>query len=176
MVLDEPTNDLDVETLELLEDILSQHEGTILLVSHDREFLNNVVTSTIAFEGQGKVREYVGGYEDWIRQGGQWDLSDGSKNDATQVQSDVVQDAQADDAPLLETKKKLSYKLQRELNSLPAEIEKLEQKVTEIEGQIAAPDFYQQAQEKVNERLSELSEIQSTLEVKYARWDELEAM
>lgn len=176
MVLDEPTNDLDVETLELLEDILSQHEGTILLVSHDREFLNNVVTSTIAFEGQGKVREYVGGYEDWIRQGGQWDLSDGSKNDVTDVQSQASQNSPVTEDKVVETKKKLSYKLQRELNSLPAEIEKLEQKIAELEGQMAAPDFYQQAQEKVNESLEKLSDIQSTLDEKYTRWDELEAM
>lgn len=174
MVLDEPTNDLDVETLELLEEILGEHKGTILLVSHDREFLNNVVTSTIAFEGGGKVREYVGGYDDWIRQGGQWNLSDdtGAKN--AKASSDVAPIAK--DSENSSDKKKLSYKFQRELNALPAEIEKLEQQVSEAEALIGAADFYQQSQEKINESLAVLAKLQETLETKYARWDELEAM
>ncbi len=174
MVLDEPTNDLDVETLELLEEILGEHKGTILLVSHDREFLNNVVTSTIAFEGGGKVREYVGGYEDWLRQGGRWNLSDdtGAKNAKTSPETTPVIDKTSN----AKDKKKLSYKLQRELNALPAEIEKFEQKVSEAEALIADPEFYQQPQDKINEGLAQLSELQQTLETKYARWDELEGM
>lgn len=174
MVLDEPTNDLDVETLELLEEILGEHKGTILLVSHDREFLNNVVTSTIAFEGNGKVREYVGGYEDWLRQGGQWNLSDdtGAKNAKTSTKVAPVADTSESNSD----KKKLSYKLQRELNALPAEIEKFEQKVSDAEALIAEPEFYQQPQDRINESLAELAKLQETLEAKYARWDELEAM
>ncbi|MGH1373750.1 MAG: ATP-binding cassette domain-containing protein [Cellvibrionaceae bacterium] len=174
MVLDEPTNDLDVETLELLEEILGEHKGTILLVSHDREFLNNVVTSTIAFEGNGKVREYVGGYEDWLRQGGQWNLSDdtGAKNAKASPETVPV----ADTAESAKDKKKLSYKLQRELNALPADIEKFEQKVSEAESLIADPEFYQQPQEAINQGLAQLAELQQTLETKYARWDELEGM
>lgn len=174
MVLDEPTNDLDVETLELLEEILGDHKGTILLVSHDREFLNNVVTSTIAFEGNGKVREYVGGYDDWIRQGGQWNLSDDTGARNAKASSEVAPIAK--DSDNSSDKKKLSYKFQRELNALPAEIEKLEQQVSEAEALIGAPEFYQQSQEKVNESLAELAKLQQTLETKYARWDELEAM
>lgn len=174
MVLDEPTNDLDVETLELLEEILGDHKGTILLVSHDREFLNNVVTSTIAFEGNGKVREYVGGYDDWIRQGGQWNLSDDTGARNAKASSEVAPIAK--DSDNSSDKKKLSYKFQRELNALPAEIEKLEQQVSEAEALIGAPEFYQQSQEKVNESLAELAKLQQILETKYARWDELEAM
>ncbi len=174
MVLDEPTNDLDVETLELLEEILGEHKGAILLVSHDREFLNNVVTSTIAFEGNGKVREYVGGYEDWLRQGGQWNLSDdtGAKNAKTSTKVAPVADTSESNSD----KKKLSYKLQRELNALPAEIEKFEQKVLDAEALIAEPEFYQQPQDRINQSLAELAKLQETLEAKYARWDELEAM
>ncbi|NIB41294.1 ATP-binding cassette domain-containing protein [Pseudomaricurvus alkylphenolicus] len=182
LVLDEPTNDLDVETLELLEEILAGFDGTILLVSHDRQFLDNVVTSTIAFEGQGRVREYVGGYEDWIRQGGHWPAMEESASTAPEVvkQAANVQaaDAQSIDSNSVSPKaaKKLSYKLQRELDALPAEIEALENRVSALEADIASPDFYQQDHEKVSEVLSQLGELQQSLEEKYARWDELEAM
>lgn len=183
LVLDEPTNDLDVETLELLEEILSQYDGTILLVSHDRSFLNNVVTSTIAFEGGGEVREYVGGYDDWLRQGGTW------SSEAQQTGRDAHKEAPVDGAPTGATpaptgkaektepsKTKLSYKLQRELNALPAEIETLENKVAEIEERMAAPGFYEQDHAQVETVIGELEKVQAQLEVKYARWDELEAL
>ncbi len=181
MVLDEPTNDLDVETLELLEDILSQHKGTILLVSHDREFLNNVVTSTIAFEGQGQVKEYVGGYDDWLRQGGQWQFGDleappnGKKAESSSAKADSSNN-DAPDSAQSSKKKKLSYKLQRELSALPAKIEALEAEVEAVETVIAAPEFYQQEHEKTAEVLEKLAKLQAELEQKYERWDELEAM
>ncbi|MBU3071237.1 ATP-binding cassette domain-containing protein [Aestuariicella sp. G3-2] len=183
LVLDEPTNDLDVETLELLEEILAQFDGTILLVSHDRAFLDNVVTSTIAFEGNGKVREYVGGYEDWIRQGGRWNSeqatagADNAKPVDTQEKDKKTSinegGGAAETAP---SKTKLSYKLQRELNSLPAEIESLEERVSEIEAEMAEPGFYEQDHQAIDAVVQKLSDVQTELEAKYARWDELEAM
>tara|TARA_B100000446_G_scaffold46105_5_gene42327 strand:- start:87963 stop:90023 length:2061 start_codon:yes stop_codon:yes gene_type:complete len=181
MVLDEPTNDLDVETLELLEDILSEHKGTILLVSHDREFLNNVVTSTIAFEGSGKVKEYVGGYDDWLRQGGQWQFEEVGKASSSESTATSSADNRNSDDRQTETdpvskKKKLSYKLQRELSALPAKIETLEAEVEAVEAEIAAPEFYQQDHENTAVTLDKLAQLQAELEKKYERWDELEAM
>ncbi|WP_439134182.1 ATP-binding cassette domain-containing protein [Pseudomaricurvus sp.] len=182
LVLDEPTNDLDVETLELLEEILGQFDGTILLVSHDRAFLDNVVTSTIAFEGGGQVREYVGGYEDWLRQGGKWNTEgeqtgrDVDKTPSAGKGESQAADANASSGAQEPPKTKLSYKLQRELNALPAEIESMEQKVSEIEAEMAAPGFYEQEHQKVDAVVAKLEEAQAQLETKYARWDELEAM
>ena len=168
LVLDEPTNDLDVETLELLEDLLSRYEGTVLLVSHDREFLDNVVTSTIAFEGEGKVLEYVGGYADWQRQGGTWAQEDSSVQKPKQLVS-------AENGAKPEAKKpKLSYKLQRELNALPQEIESLEQSIAEMETRMGDPGFFQQDHSQVTEVTQELANLQQLLEQKYSRWDELE--
>jgi ATP-binding cassette subfamily F protein uup len=160
LVLDEPTNDLDVESLELLEQLLLEFDGTILLVSHDREFLDNVVTSTVVFEGAGKVAEYVGGYTDWLRQRAKTDA-------AAKV---------AAAAPATEARKpaaKLSYKLQRELDTLPARIETLEQQVEAINARMAAADFYQQPQAAVNAALAELATAQAELDTAYARWMEL---
>lgn len=170
LVLDEPTNDLDVETLELLEEILGRYEGTILLVSHDRAFLDNVVTSTIAFEGDGIVREYVGGYQDWVRQGGQWQRKAGTDGVATVENDHKVTEKTAS------SKAKLSYKLQRELDVLPAELEKLEAEIENLEKEIAAPGFYQQDHQATSSTLARLESAQLALEKKYARWDELEAM
>ncbi|NHN35975.1 ATP-binding cassette domain-containing protein [Pseudomaricurvus alcaniphilus] len=175
LVLDEPTNDLDVETLELLEDLLGRYEGTILLVSHDRAFLDNVVTSTIAFEGGGQVREYVGGYQDWLRQGGSWQ-AESSAPAASAVAPAAVAPAPAPAAAADQPGKKLSYKLQRELDTLPIEIEDLEKELQQLEQQIAATSFYQQEQSVVAEALQSLESLQQTLEQKYARWDELEEM
>ncbi len=180
LVLDEPTNDLDVETLELLEDILGQFEGTLLLVSHDRTFLDNVVTSTIAFEGEGKVLEYVGGYEDWLRQGGQWfDIEAAKANAKAEKQraSDTTPSAPSSvtSTDVQEPKKKLSYKLQKELDSLPREIETLERQISEVEVEMSQPDFYNAEQSAVQTTLTKLEELQAQLEVKFNRWEELEA-
>ncbi|MFL0808997.1 MAG: ATP-binding cassette domain-containing protein [Agarilytica sp.] len=171
LVMDEPTNDLDAETLELLEDLLMNYEGTLLLVSHDRSFLDNVVTSSIAFEGKGQIREYVGGYSDWIRQGGKWPEHEqfGGVSGGSATSTDEPQDA----AP---KPKKLSYKLQRELEGLPAQLEKLEGQIGELEGEIAAPEFYQKEQDKVSKKLSKLNELQAKLQGSYERWEALEAM
>ncbi|MEC8427595.1 MAG: ATP-binding cassette domain-containing protein [Pseudomonadota bacterium] len=179
LVLDEPTNDLDVETLELLEDVLTNYSGTILLVSHDRSFLDNVVTSTLAFEGGGCVREYVGGYDDWLRQGGHWQESiesTSAKDASLTLETPPVLDNAEDtvvesrDKP----KKKLSYKLQRELDALPGEIEQLETDVEALQEVVASPDFYSGDHEEVAKTLSELGEMQQALEQKYSRWEELD--
>lgn len=175
LVMDEPTNDLDAETLELLEDLLVRFDGTLLLVSHDREFLDNVVTSTIAFEGNGELKEYVGGYQDWVRQGGIW------PDDATQkslskkqelgVKETVVEKKEDKPAP-----KKLSYKIQRELDALPAELEKLEAEIESISAQVSAPEFYQEDDKTVADTLKKLADKESQLSEKYERWEELELM
>src|SRR5690554_5985934 len=138
LVLDEPTNDLDVETLELLEEILMQYEGTVLLVSHDRAFLNNMVTSVIAFEGRAQVLEYVGGYDDWLRQGGRW-----TEEDAPAEAAEAKPAAAAPAEPKKRSKgNKLSYKLQREFDELPGRIEVLEEQLAALQAQAAEPDFY----------------------------------
>ncbi len=163
LVLDEPTNDLDVESLELLEQLLLEFDGTILLVSHDREFLDNVVTSTLVFEGEGRVGEYVGGYSDWLRQ----------KARAAAKQKEVTATAPvaAVEAPRKTTK--LSYKLQRELELLPMQIETLEKKLEALNARVAAADFYQQSKTATSATLAEVSAVQLELETCYARWLEL---
>ncbi|MCW8885672.1 MAG: ATP-binding cassette domain-containing protein [Motiliproteus sp.] len=178
LIMDEPTNDLDLETLELLEDILCNFEGTLLLVSHDREFLDNVVTSSLVFKGRGRIDEYVGGYEDWIRQGGSLDelrpmqrqlSSSPSTSDAKPIP------AKAPEAPVAKAKK-LSYKLQRELDQMPVLIECLEQQVAALQEETAAADFYSKDHQHVADRLESLQISESELESAMERWLELEAM
>lgn len=182
LVLDEPTNDLDAETLELLEELLASFEGTVLLVSHDREFMDNVVTSTIGFEGNGVLREYVGGYQDWVRQGGKWPShkpTDNTTQERQESDSDNATGAIAEEsvpAPAKPKGKKLSYKLQRELDALPATIEKMENAIAEAEAVTLAPDFYQQDQQVVKEALEHLGKLNEELEQVFERWQELEAM
>ncbi len=166
LVLDEPTNDLDMETLEILEDKLINYNGTLIVVSHDRQFLDNVVTSTIVFEENGEVREYVGGYSDWLRQGHRLtevDSPDGG--DKKETTKGMATQPPAPD--------KLSYKDQRALDELPAAIESLENKLTGLEQEISAPDFYAQKQEVVEEGLSRMAELQTELDKKMERWAEL---
>ena len=174
LVMDEPTNDLDVETLELLESILVDFGGTILLVSHDRAFLDNVVSSSLVFKPGGQIEEYVGGFEDWLRQGGSI-----SQMVAEPVASKPVKKEETP-APKVETpapaKKKLSYKLQRELDGLPAEIETLEEELVTVEAKIAEPAFYQGDAKEVQTTLNRLTEINELIEVKMERWEELDNM
>jgi ATP-binding cassette subfamily F protein uup len=179
LVLDEPTNDLDVETLELLEEVLLTFPGTVLMVSHDRAFLDNVVTSTLVFEGDGLVREYVGGYQDWLRQGGSPRLLGvgESKAGKPELASAVVETPVAAEpvvAPASASKKKLSYKLQRELEAIPGQIDSLEQQVATLEAQIGAPQFYQQPAEQSAATLARLQAVQHELEQLVERWAELE--
>ena len=163
LVLDEPTNDLDVETLELLEELLCNYDGTLILVSHDRTFLDNVVTSTLAFEGDGIINEYVGGYEDWLRQ---------SKKSTTSADIKVTQSKEVKKEKT-ETKAKLSYKDQRELDSLPQTIEDLEAEQEDIQQQVSATGFYEKEKTEVDKVLARLSDIEKELELAYQRWQEL---
>jgi len=177
LVLDEPTNDLDVETLELLEEVLLGFAGTVLMVSHDRAFLDNVVTSTLVFQGDGEVREYVGGYQDWLRQGGSPKLlgiaeraeSRADKPQATEASTPAT-------APQVEpaAKKKLSYKLQRELDALPGRIDEVEQAIAAVQAEISAPAFYQQPSEVTGATLARLESLQQELDTLVERWAELE--
>lgn len=184
LVLDEPTNDLDVETLELLEEVLSNFKGTVLMVSHDRAFLDNVVTSTLVFEGEGKVREYVGGYEDWIRQGGSPKLLGvtESKGGKAELGSAVVPKPAEQTAPAASAagaaaepaKKKLSYKVQRELEALPGQIDALEQRMAAVQEEVNAPGFYQRPIDETSAVLAKLEQMQGELDTLVERWAELE--
>ena len=169
LVLDEPTNDLDIETLEVLEHKLCEFSGTLIVVSHDREFLDNVVTSTVVFEDDGKAREYVGGYSDWLRHGHKLAETDDPTAAARRKAEHAARRRQ-------QRPNKLSYKDQRELDGLPGEIEALEAKLATLQQAVAAPDFYAQASELVQQRLDELSECESLLETRVERWGELESL
>jgi len=168
LVLDEPTNDLDIETLELLEELLYDYQGTLLLVSHDRSFLNHVVTSTMVFDRPGVVNEYVGGYDDWLRQRVELPTS------AQQSSGKCTKSTEQDVAKAIPTQKKLSYNDQRELDLLPAKIEALEAEQEEIHAQMAATDFYSQDGVKIALIQERLTAIQSELEQGYERWEILE--
>lgn len=178
LVLDEPTNDLDVETLELLEDILTEYPGTLLLVSHDRAFLNNIVSSVIAFEGRGNVLEYIGGYDDWIRQGGKWTQADELPETEASVPDVVAHPLPtAVDVPKTAPKlKKLSYKFQKEFDDLPQKIEQLEAQIAGLAVITGAPGFYSQAAAEVEQKLQELAAVQQQLDDCFERWAELEDM
>jgi ABC transport system ATP-binding/permease protein len=166
LVLDEPTNDLDIETLELLEAFLVEWPGTLLVVSHDRRFIDNVVTSTVAFEGGGRVVEYVGGYDDWLRQ-------------RPALAEDPVASRPRRQAPVLssppETRKRLSYREQQEYEQLPARIEALEREHEALNAQIAGPDFYKEGADAIANVLARDGALQDELLAAYARWDELDA-
>jgi ATP-binding cassette subfamily F protein uup len=172
LVLDEPTNDLDIETLELLEALLVDFQGTLLLVSHDRVFLDNAVTSTLVFEGNGRVQEYVGGYNDWLRQrtaqsadtlgrplqgaGGRAEAPDGTPQPSA-------------------ARKKLSYNEQREFDSLPGRIDALEAELRQMNEAVAAPGFYRETHETIHRALARLDELRIEIEQAYALWDELDS-
>ncbi|AFU97454.1 ATP-binding cassette domain-containing protein [Simiduia agarivorans] len=174
LVMDEPTNDLDVETLELLEELLLNYEGTLLLVSHDRAFLDNVVTSCLAFEGEGVVNDYVGGYQDWLRQGGSWHKYERDESGYSGSESPEVPEASVKSEPeKTEKPKKLSYKLQRELDQLPGLIESLESEIEGLQGQMADPAFFNQDRSVTEPLLLQLAEKEAALEQAYERWAEL---
>ena len=166
LVMDEPTNDLDVETLELLEELLTDYQGTLLLVSHDRAFLDNVVSSTLVLEGQGQVGEYIGGYSDWLRQ----------RPDARRMQSEkAVAAAPGPAAEPAKAKRKLSYKDARELEQLPVRIEQLEADIAAKTTAMNEPGFYQQDNAAIVRANDALSAVQAELDAAYARWSELDA-
>jgi ATP-binding cassette subfamily F protein uup len=166
LVMDEPTNDLDVETLELLEELLTQYQGTLLLVSHDREFLDNVVSSTLVLEGHGKIGEYVGGYTDWLRQ-----RPSALAPSIKSLEKTVAVAA----APVVEAKRKLSYKDARELEQLPKKIETLEADIAARSEAMNDPEFFRQDNAALTKANEALSKLQAELDTAYARWAELDA-
>lgn len=175
LVMDEPTNDLDVETLELLEELLADYTGTLLLVSHDRDFLDNVVTSTLVLEGEGKVGDYVGGYSDSLRQrpAPAQSAAAVAKASATAVpvQPVAAPPAAAEAAP---AKRKLSFKDARELEQLPARIEQLELDVEGLTSAMNDPAFYTRSSAEVTAHTQQLAKVQAELDTAYARWEELD--
>jgi ATP-binding cassette subfamily F protein uup len=179
LVLDEPTNDLDLETLELLEEQLVEWPGTLLLVSHDRAFLDNVVTSTFVFDGDGRVQEYVGGYEDWVRQRlaeKSASVADAKRPGSTSEESSGKPVAKPKTTKIETTRrKKLSFKEQRELDELPAAIDALESEQRELVARIAALGFYKEGAEAIKRALARADALPSELAKVYARWAELDA-
>jgi ABC transport system ATP-binding/permease protein len=168
LVMDEPTNDLDLETLELLEEKLVDFSGTLLLVSHDRAFLDNVVTSVMVLDGSGKVEEFVGGYSDWLQQ---QTLAKPAEKKSAPKEKPISETAESEKN---QAKKKLSYKEQQELNQLPERISELEERQTAYNLQVNGADFYKQDQYNIARILAELSDTNVRLEQAYQRWDELE--
>ncbi len=167
LVLDEPTNDLDVETLELLEYTVLEFPGTVLLVSHDREFIDNIATSTITLDGSGNVQEYVGGYSDYLTQRPDTSASNGKKGSSKSAPP-------ANAKP--KVKNKLSYKLQRELDTLPAKIESLETEKEKVEQSLSDPAVYQQGEAVLAALQDEHKQLETDLTAAYARWEELEEL
>jgi ATP-binding cassette subfamily F protein uup len=166
LVLDEPTNDLDIESLELLETTLQEYRGTLLLVSHDRAFLDNVVTQTIAAEGGGRWREYIGGYSDWLRQSAAAKAAGAAAGTGA---------AKPVPAAALKAARKLSYKEQRELAALPQEIEALESEQRQLTARMSADDYFNTAPEQMRTDVSRVSELDTLIGQKMARWEQLES-
>ncbi len=192
LVMDEPTNDLDVETLELLEELLIEYQGTLILVSHDRAFVDNVVTGTLVFEGNATVNEYVGGYEDWLRQKAQsGDANTGAAGGrlTTPVKAATTQakpgsesatqkaDTQQPDTqkPAAKPARKLSFNEKRELEALPKQIEQLDAEQAELTEKMADPEFFQQDKDVIAASTQRLEQIEQELAQAYQRWEELEA-
>jgi ATP-binding cassette subfamily F protein uup len=175
LVLDEPTNDLDIEMLEVLEEKLVEYDGTLIIVSHDRDFMDNVVTSTLVFEGDGNVVEYQGGYSDWAARGKSLNIND--TPDLPDLPADAAATADASSTVSEpKSKVKLSYKLQRELDQLPKKIEELEQKLATLQTTMADPSFYDKPFSETEPLLKEVAETQATLDTATERWMELEEM
>ncbi|MEK7775899.1 MAG: ATP-binding cassette domain-containing protein, partial [Planctomycetota bacterium] len=166
LVMDEPTNDLDIETLELLEELLLDYQGTLLLVSHDRAFLNNVVTSTFVYEGGGKINEYVGGYDDWQR------LVEEKKKVSPEKIPAKFESARKPG----ERQRKLSFKEQRELDALPQRIEVLEAEQHQLYQTMSDPLFFQKGKEEIAQAKSRVSAIEEELSKVYQRWESLDGL
>ena len=168
MVLDEPTNDLDAETLELLEELVSDYDGTMLLVTHDRAFLNNVVTSTLALQGDGHVHEYAGGYDDYVRQ---------KAEEQSAADSDAKVETKAKPEPPRKAAKsanKLTFKERQELQRLPGRIHELEEQQAELHAAMADPAFFKQDGAQIAETTNRVKQLEAELSDAYARWEELE--
>ncbi len=174
LVLDEPTNDLDIETLELLEDLLANYQGTLLLVSHDRQFVDNTVTTSWIFEGDGKIEEFVGGYHDAQQQREQAKAA--RRSEPAKVVKTSLESETKKVAAEKPKAKKLSYKLQRELEELPARLEQLESDIEALQMQVNDPNFFSQDVEATQPVLDKLSQAEQDLEIAFERWEELESM
>jgi ATP-binding cassette subfamily F protein uup len=167
LVLDEPTNDLDLETLEVLEQRLAEYGGTLIVVSHDRQFLDNVITSTIVFEADGSLQEYVGGYSDWLRQGK-------ALAEVDDQSPDELPPAHGKEAVSVQNTKKLSYNEQRELDQLPERVEQLEIRLASLQGQVSTEKFYTQGHDVTRPILRELKKTQELIDQALERWTSLE--
>lgn len=170
LILDEPTNDLDVETLELLEELVDGYQGTVLLVSHDRQFVDNTVTECWIFEGNGEIGTFVGGYHDAQQQRAAY-----KQTKAAPVKSAAAKPAEKADAPK-RSAGKLSYNLTRELEQLPQKLEQLETRIGELQAQMSHPDFFSQPHDKTQPVLDALAQAEQELETTFERWEELEAL
>ncbi len=168
LVLDEPTNDLDIETLDLLEELLMDYSGTVLLVSHDRAFINNVVTSTLVLQGEGRVNEYVGGFDDWLRQSRRQDRP---SDELPRKEQKTLLPARQKEKP-----RKLSFKEQKELETLPARIENLEAEQRQLIATMADPAFYRMSGNKTAETKARLEAVEKELTETYKRWEDLEVL
>jgi ATP-binding cassette subfamily F protein uup len=168
LVLDEPTNDLDIETLELLEALLIDWPGTLLLVSHDRAFIDHVVTSTLVFEGGGRVQEYVGGYADWVRQRRHAEPAPTKRLKPAGPATPATRAVQP-------SGRKPSYREQQELDRLPGRIDEMEAEQERLQEAVADPHFYQKPADTIHQTLARLDELQQAILDGYARWDELDA-
>ncbi|HZP60700.1 MAG TPA: ATP-binding cassette domain-containing protein, partial [Opitutaceae bacterium] len=169
LVMDEPTNDLDAETLDLLEDLLVEYQGTLLIVSHDRDFLDNVVTSTLVFEGDGRIGDYVGGYSDWMHEKEKLAVA----KSAAEARTPPAREAAK---PPKKSVRKLTNKEQRELDALPAQIEAFEAEQAELTAKLVDPGFYQREGNAVAQVKARLEELERQHGLAFARWEELEAL
>ena len=176
LILDEPTNDLDVETLELLEEILTDYQGTLLIVSHDRQFIDNTATECYLFEGEGRLNKYVGGFFDAKQQQANFWASKATEEQAKAKKSEPLKEESAvkNDRTSKPKSVKLSYKEQRELEQLPQLLEELETKITVLQAEIADPVFFQQAHDITDAKLKALADTEAELETAFLRWEELE--
>ena len=176
LILDEPTNDLDVETLELLEEILTDYQGTLLIVSHDRQFIDNTATECYLFEGEGRLNKYVGGFFDAKQQQANFWASKAAEEQAKAKKTEPLKEESAvkNDRTSKPKSVKLSYKEQRELEQLPQLLEELETKITVLQAEIADPAFFQQAHDITDAKLKELADTEAELETAFLRWEELE--
>ena len=169
MVLDEPTNDLDADTLELLEEMLMEYQGPVLLVSHDREFLNNIVTSTMVFEGDGRLVEYVGGYDDWLRQRSLSSSPGGTEKAKKKEKPEKSR-------PQQERLRILTFKEKKEIETLPALIESMEAERAGLHETLADPDFYRQDGGRIPAVKTRMAELDKEIPAAYERWEILESI
>jgi ATP-binding cassette subfamily F protein uup len=168
LILDEPTNDLDAETLDLLEELLIDYTGTVLVVSHDRAFLNNLVTSVLVYESENTINEYVGGYDDWLRQRSPSNIAEKEPEPTAKIETQK--------APAPKPQKKMSYKEQQELINLPIKLEQLENEISSLTKLMAEGSFYQKDKSEVLAAQTKLAQLQTALETSFNRWEALEAM